>query len=272
MDGVKHSIRDLALGNLSPEDSLRVLEMVERDPELSRELELATALVNVSAQEGKDLFGEQVSLQIHRPKWTSVLHRMLSGLRPTGALRFLGYGLAVLFLIVAGLSQLSRITTSPYASLAAPGESVGMERLRATGEQELILVHRLSVSGNHEEVIELLERYLRHHPGKELTGYVRLALGENYLRSARKTTLMLFPRYDTSKVERAIHRLAQVITSGGNDRLVEEAYWLRAKASLMLEHPDSAISDLNNILLLKGRRSSQAAELLREIVRITSTE
>ncbi len=271
MDDSKNMVRDLVLGNLSPEESLRVLDMVEKDPELSHELELATSLVNVAAEDGKELFGESSTLK-HNPFPRRRAFSRRSSAYAGDAWTYLRYTLAVLVTIGVLLPVVSHFMTGPYVALSALDDSGGMERLRTAGERELARLYDESISGNDEETIRSLERYLRRHPQSEVTGFVRLALGEQYLRSARTSMLTLFPGFDESKVNRAFFQLNQIIDSGGNDRLVEEAHWLRAKAALMLGRPDSAISDLQELLRFKGRLSHQAEQLIGDIASITSSE
>jgi tetratricopeptide (TPR) repeat protein len=271
MDDRRNTVRDLVLGNLSPEESLRVLDMVEKDPELSHELELAASLVNIAAEDGKELFGKPVTLSHDAAPLYRAVNRRLSS-HAVHAWMYVRYTLAAVVLIGVLLPVVSHFMTDPYVALSTLSDSVDMERLRTTGEQELARLYEEPISGNDEETIRFLERYLRRHPHNKVTGYVRLSLGEQYLRSARTSILTLFPRFDAPKVNRALHQFDQIIESGGNDRLVEEAYWLRAKAALMVGRPHSAISDLQELLRLKGRLSHQAEELIGKITNTMTSE
>jgi hypothetical protein len=44
-------LRDFALGKLSPEESLAILDQLEKDPELSSQFELVLALLDLSKED-----------------------------------------------------------------------------------------------------------------------------------------------------------------------------------------------------------------------------
>ena len=54
----KRNVVDLACGRLTPEESLALLDEVERNPALSAELDTAVELVNMAADPGEAVFRE----------------------------------------------------------------------------------------------------------------------------------------------------------------------------------------------------------------------
>jgi hypothetical protein len=258
-----YSIADLALGKLPPEEALRMLEAIERDPEASKELDIQAELVNLASSEGKEIFEPARSL---RP---SLLQKMWSeGVAfrtfPRGLLVPLG-ALATVAVLWVGLSVVSSLTRPPYDGLAQIARSDLEFRTRGDMRDELALVPALCSEGRFDDVVRLSERFVRAYPASDLAGFAHYSAGLGYLASARRSTLGFFPSYDRARVEKALNHLTWVAGDTTRNPLAEDALWLKAKGFLMVEDTGAARAALSRLLAMDGRRGEEVRELIRGI-------
>jgi hypothetical protein len=257
------SIADLALGKLPPEEALRVLEAIERDPEASKELDIQTELINLAAIEGREIFDAASPIRPYyaQKRWWDrpAFHGLLRGpLVPLGAL-------VTAAVIWIGLSIGSSLTRPPYDELAQIARSDQEFRTRGDTRDELAAVPALCSEGRFDDVIRLSERFIRAYPSSDLAGFAHYSAGLGYLASARHSILGLFPSYDGARVEKGLNHLASVVDDTTHFPLAEDALWLEAKGFLMVEKPEQAHAALSRLVSMNGRRVEEAQDVLHRI-------
>jgi ElaB/YqjD/DUF883 family membrane-anchored ribosome-binding protein len=261
----KGYVTDFALGMLSPEESLRVLEEIEHDPGASADLELATALLNVAQTDGEELFApgdEALQAKVQRRKAFG------SGIRDFVRARPLAFPVGVasaLGLLLVVLLTVSKENTSKYYALARIDPVEFVSRVRGFGEDEIQSASSLFSDGRWDESIKVLEWYTRAFPQSDRIDYVHYFAGSVYLLSAPRSYLTLFPSFDRDRVLRAIAHLERAARSPSSQRIREESHWLLAKAYLMLEMPTKASEELERVLSVNGQKKAEAAALIAAI-------
>jgi len=256
-----YSMADLVMGNVPPDEALRMLEAIERDPVASKELDLQTDLLNLASSEGKEIFEPAPFV---RPSPVPWLDRLPFRFPPRSVLVPLG-ALASVAVLWFGLWSISSLTRPPHDELAQIGRSDLEFRTRGDMRDELAAVPALCSEGRFDDVIRLSERFIRAYPASELTGFAHYSAGLGYLASARRSTLGLFPSFDPARVGKALEHLTPLAVGSTQEPMAEDALWLQAKGLLMVENPDAARAALSRLAAMNGRRAVDAQELIRRI-------
>ncbi len=236
-----------ARGKLSPEESERVLAAVEADEVLSRELEEVLQLMRATEaleNEKRDAHGR---LTIGEPALKYVLR------------------IAAAVVVLLGASVLvSQLTKGPYHDLARVDNVDLGVRWRGEAEEQIEWARREFVGGDKDAAIRELERIVQMQPVGESMSVVHLMAGQMLLATAERSTFGLFPRYDRERVARAMDHLGLAAQST-NNRVVEEAHWLRMKGFLMLDEREDAKMEGEEVKRMGGEHDVQAVKLLDEI-------
>ena len=264
----RNKIVDLTLGNLSPEESLKLLEEIETDPDASHDLELANAVLNFVQVHGKEVFGpEKASTSSRAFRWDAILLKVQDVIRRK---RFAYPAILALgtFVMLALLVTASHVSTGKYYQLTKIDEVEFGARLRGPGKEDFALASDYLLQGRYDESIRLLERYIRAYPGSDLLKFAHYSAGAIYLLSAHSSVVSLFPTYDRDRVTKGLNHLSLVEIGPTSIKLEEEARYLQAKGFLMLDRPDEALAELLGVVLLNGSRKEDATELISEIRRI----
>jgi len=260
------SISEFVLGELSPEESLRFLERVEHDPELSAKVEDCVMVMRVAGERGADVF----SIERSGP-W--LVREGTSSARATGyamkeAVSPRNLVMVTIMMLLLAVPWISERLSGPYSDVAVVTRVEVDVQVRGSDDGRLAGIDKLLHMGRHDEAIELLEGYVQVTSTPERRGYAAYLLGGAYLLSARRSYLGLFPTYDRDRVASGMGYLMEVVRTGGNGRLVDEAHWLRAKGYLMIGHPDAAVGEVSGILAEGGSKYAAAAALTAEIRRL----
>ncbi len=256
-------IADFALGKLTPEESLRVLDALERDSVASRRLDLVADIVRASAAYGEEIFESRL---VRAGFWNKLGHVLAGRARAALAARwwtrpaFASAGAVVL--ILAALAGVSHLATSRYYPLTTI-ERLAMEpTTRGPVEAEYAGACRLVAQGKYPEAIRAFERFIRAYPGDDLRYLAEYSAGAANLLSAHHSIGPFFPSYDVEKVVRGLGHLQRAAENSSNGRITEEAHWLRAKGFLMLAEPAAAIAELKIVMAMNSSKREDAAELL----------
>lgn len=254
------SLADFVKGKLSPEESLKLLDEIERDPTLSARLETANLLANLAETYGPDILASR-----EEPRgWIS--EYMLS--RALGKrVRYAALALAVCLFLVVGLFALRWTYPFRYTSLASI-ERVEIEsNTRGDEENEFNLARQLSDDGKIDDAIDVLERFTRAYPRDEALDYAHLSAGALYLFSARRDVMSFITTFDKERVSKGLEHLLLAERTSPRTRLVEKARVLRAKGFLMLSEPDSASSELRYTISMHGESEREAKDLLERVLK-----
>ncbi len=257
-------ISDFALGRLSPEESLKVLDAIENDPKASEQLDLIAGLINAAESQGAEMFGREAVARRAGWRWQNPLKDLGSFLpaRKPAVASVLAGACIVLFL---GVNLLSRLTAPEYYSAAKVDGAEYVSGVR--GADEFAAAHALIARGETDEATSVLERYMRAFPLAQHIDYAHYLAGAAYLVSAHHSVLTLFPSFDRDRAYTAIRHLEAAAEHSGNLRIQEESHWLLAKAWLMLERPDAGLAELRQVLSMNGPRKTAALELSTELQR-----
>ncbi len=260
---IRERMVDFVRGKLDPRDALEVLDAVEQDPGLSKDLDVHVELQNLArsgaASELLDISPETLRPASAAPgPWWGWLLRGRPGLVPAGI--FLG-------IVIVGavfLAIYSR-SSSPYANLADLGDVSASFRMRGGSDAELLDASTRLMEGDSREAANRFERFLRMYPSSEWAPWVEYAAGLSRLSNARTTVLGIRVRYDAGEVGRGLEHLDRVLEMSAVRELMEDALWYRAKGSLMLGDAAGAEAALNRILSMQGSRQAAARELLSNL-------
>jgi hypothetical protein len=248
---------DFALGKLSPEESLRVLDAIEGDPALSAQLEEIAVVVRGIDRDGEELFGKG---REDRGRSSGAVVRDSGWLYVIRA--------AAVFVVLIGLSVLvSALTAGRYDDLTAL-ERVELDvRFRGFDAEDLVRARAAHGEGDEDGALFHLDRFLRMNPEGESSDFARVLAGSIRVEGAESSVLGLFRQFDEEKIMFGLRDLLLVIAHSENPRLVEEASWIVAKGYLMLGRPGDAAGHLRRVVGGGGSRVRGAQELLEEINR-----
>jgi len=237
-----------ARGQLSREESLRVLEKVEVDSDLSEELEEVLSLVRGIEDIQNLRGGEKTPGRIVREQQSRYLLKVAAAL-------------VVAFLSTVTIGELSK---GQYFYLARMEETGLSKRLRGNDGNQIEWAKRMFVSGNRDVAIREMERIANILPEEESKAVVHMILGEMLLCSAERSYLGVFSWYDTGYVVRAMDHLGTAL-EWGDPRIAEEAHWLRFKGYLMLGDRDGARREGVQVLKIGKDRSDETRNALEQI-------
>ena len=260
------TIIDFAHGRLTPEESLGLLESIERDPRASEELDLVVDLMNEAADPQSSIFAAPAFHQ--KPLLVRALRSLLESFRSHPLL----YPIGAFGSIVVALAM---VISTNLLSANKLDELTGIDRTaftwnaRGTDNTDITGAYLSFTNGEYDRSLTLLDRYLRMEPHGELTPYIHYTAGAVSLIASKQSYLTLFRTYDATRVSEALRHLSIAISQSSNRRLLEESRFLRAKAYLMLHSPDEAIAQLDSLRSLNGPRSEEALQMIERIHALT---
>ncbi len=261
----KSKLIDFAMGKLTPEESLSIIEMLEKDPVASRELEVISGILNIAALEGQEAFKKVESETTSKyPRFLDAIVDFADQLRERRiAYPLLGFSSVVLAIV--GLVVASRLATGRYYELTQIERPEFEVPVRGQEEVDFGTAQRLYSQGKFDESIHLMERYIRAFPEGDMIDYAHYSAGAMHLLSSQQSFLSLFPSFDRRKILTGMEHLQQAIVTTRNARIAEDALWLRAKGYLMLDSADEAVGELSKIERLNGMRKDSASQLIARI-------
>jgi len=236
-----------AFGKLSREESLRVLAEIEKDDALSRDLE-EVILVMRSAQEGGN--GREDAR-----RRSTITEPMLKYLVRLAAVLVLGLISAV---------SVSELTKGKYHDLARLDNVDFSGQWRGDGDDDIEWARREFAVGDRDAAISKLERVVRTRPAGESMNVVHCMVGAMLLATAERSVWGLFPHFEEKRTTQALGHLVLAMQST-NILVVEEAHRLRMKAFLMLNEPQEAIKEGEDVVRGGREGGAEVMMLLREI-------
>jgi hypothetical protein len=257
---------DLVTGKLSPDESLRVLDLIDREPDLSRELDIRVALMDALASgQTDDAWQKQTRQSGVAGRIKSVREVIASYV----AVRQLAIPVAISgALLLAGIGVMRSLPLQSAERFALfKVESPEVEiNVRGAGEDDIKSAHMLFRTGKYREAIALLERYTKAFPQSPTTAYAEYSLGAMFLASADRRVLGVLQWFDKSTVEAGLEHLAASLDSSSSPRIIEESHWLRAKGLLMLNDLVGARRELEVVAAQHGVRETDVRRLEGAIV------
>ena len=263
MENLKiNTIVDMAQGRLTPEESLQILEGIDRDEATSADLELVVDIINLASESGGNVFraGERTGLSWWRrlALWLSRIFENDRVLHPVGVV-------SVVLVVLAMILGANALWTGPYEELTGIDGTAFEWNARGPGEMDIAIAYQLFTKGEYDESVLHLDRFLRSHPNGELVEYMHYSAGVVYLLSARHTIFTLFPSYNRLKVTAGLQHLECAIARTSSPRLAEESRYLRAKGFLMLGQKEAAIAELDSVRTVDGIRAQEASQAIARI-------
>ena len=260
------TIVDFAHGRLTPEESLGLLESIEKDPRASRELDLVVELMNEAANPQSNIFAAPASIQ--KPILVRAVRYFIDGFRshpllyPAGTL---GCLVAALVIVIS----VNMLSTDKLDELTGIDRTAFTWNARGTDNSDIAGAYLCFTNGEYAKSLTLLDRYLRLEPDGDLAPYVHYTAGAVGLIASRQSYFTLFRTHNETRVLEALKHLSQAIVQSSNRRLLEESRFLRAKGYLMLHRPDEAIAELDTLRSLDGPRSEEAMQMIERIHALT---
>ena len=121
-----NQITDFALGKLTPEESLHVLEVIERDTAASRHLDLVSDLVRAGAEYGEELFeSRRVPAGYWERAWLVITGRVRAVMISRWWIRPALASALGIVLLVGALEIVSHGVTSKYYPLTTIDRHLG---------------------------------------------------------------------------------------------------------------------------------------------------
>ncbi len=253
-------LSDFVLGKLPPEESLKMLDEIERDPHASKEVDTLAGLATLGAAgdrvftESRMGLGDRLAAMLKKFRDVLVHRRViLAG----------SFGLLIL---AAAVFLADRIVRNPYDNLARVHPDDLVSLVRGPMEDDFTKAYGRIADGNYDDALRTFERFLRAYPRSPLAGYAHYSAGMVCLLSARHTTLGLAPRYNPERVSQALLHLRAAGDGGALPGLVEESHFQSAKAYLMLGRTEDAMNELQAVLATRGQLYSDAVTMMSKIV------
>lgn len=246
---------EFALGKLSPEESLRILDAVGKDPELSGDLEHILLMLNEGEREGllqHQNYGNGGESGPRLREWSRFGRQAIRTA-------------AVLCMIVGAGSITREISKPPHCAIATVGDSDLEFRTRSGSEDVLSAARGLLLDGTPDDALRLTEWYLAVYPEGSARSEAHLLRATAFLIEAKRTRVGVFVSFDSGLVEQAWSELQKAKTDGSSAGIAEHIVWFEAKALLMKENLPEARSRLQRVVALGGVRSRKAADMLDRI-------
>lgn len=264
-----NQVTDFALGKLTPQESLRVLDLLDGDAEASRHLDFVSDIVRVGAEYGEEIFESRLAPAGYWGRLWFVTTRWLrSAMTSRWWIRPAFASALSIVLLMGTLEIVSHAVTSRYYQLTTIDRLALEPTTRGQVDAEYDGACRLVAQGRYTDAIRAFERFIRAYPGDDLRYLAQYSAGATYLLSAHRSIGPFFPSYDVETVIRGLGHLQRAADNSGNRRINEEAHWLRAKGFLMMDAPASAIAELRLVVRLNGPKKDDAAELLNALAAI----
>ena len=255
-------ITDLVLGKLPPEEALKVLDEVERNPEASREVELAVQMLNFARGEGAEEFASQEAAATAKVKlrrrWWDVVPGWIRAPR-------LVYAMAAVSVVVV-LGIVTRYFVVPRDVIPdAGGEWIEWATVRFPESVDLLTAQETFRDGGNLAAYDKLTRYLRVHPDDPLRGEVRYNAALLCFDLGREEVAGILVSYDTVWISRGLGILDMVVEDTSSVALVEGARILRAMGLIAVGRGAEAEADLRIVSDLRGPHEAEARKLLQKI-------
>jgi hypothetical protein len=243
---------EFALGRLSPAESLRILDRVSADDELSADLDLVLLMLNEGEREGllhRRTYGPSGDRGSRLREWSTF---SLTVLR-TAAMLFMVLGVGLI---------LREVTKPDYADLAAVGSSDLDFRMRGRAEDVLGLARAMVMKGEYDDGLRMAEWYLSVYPDGNERSEAHVLKGALLLVQARKSKVGVFLSFDASLVDAAWTELQSARLARDFVRTREHVAWFEAKALLMKGNVQQARALFESVALMGGVRNDDAKRLL----------
>jgi len=258
-------LSSLVNGQLSPEEALRVLDEVERDEEVSHDLDLHVELLNLARSSRENPFDTSSTDESALRRGGHYFARWLGSLF-VGHRSLVPVGIAVAcFLGVGALLTFRLVEASPYAGLAEIREPEIPIRVRSESDADLAVAAELLTAKKYVDAARRLERFLRMYPGNESVPWVEYAAGLARLAGARKTTWWIIVHFEKPEVETGLRHLQSVVEGRDIPGLREDALWYQAKGFLMIGNLEDAEQNLRRLVSLGSGRSVAAEQMLVDL-------
>jgi hypothetical protein len=256
-------LTDLVNGRLRPEEALRLLDEVERDPALSSALDRKISLMDLTRSE--DVRGVFAELDLKKGGvWAQL--RVWGG-EVVALVHIPRYAViaGVLLLLLLGwwgmMQYVGRIPPSYAMHLEVKGEDFAL-RLRSFSDADISLAAERIVAGEYPAAVERLERFIRMHPDDEFTSLAEHVSGVIRIVGATRRPWGVGVWVDRHEVRLGLDRLASVRGRIGVKAVEEEGLWYEALGWLMLGDEVKAGEILGRVVKMSGVREKEARDLL----------
>jgi hypothetical protein len=251
----QYSLVDLALGKLTPEQSLEVIDKLEQDPFKSSELEL---IINILAS-AEALPAIEDSRNNPKRGYPSGVRERRSDF--TLAMR----SAAAIVLLLGSVFLSGEFSEAPYASLIRVCAEDMDVRTRGESAEIVEIAYALVLEGDNVRATELVNWCLNAFPEGEESAQAHLLKGGMLLMASKRSVLGFFSHYDTVLAARGLSELHLAFGQTNQRRLKECALWLGVKGNLMVGNKSAALNQIETLELIGGTRQADARRM-RDII------
>ncbi|MCC6396570.1 MAG: hypothetical protein IT282_06090 [Bacteroidetes bacterium] len=247
--GNKHSLVDFAQGQLTSEESMEVLDLVEGDSQKTIDLETVIDILN--AVEDADLFTDDSCKSDSAGRLSDLDHRFMSAIRA-----------AALVVALLGATLIAQELSKPAMLEIAHVELQDFD-LRTRGDGKLIMevAYSLLSEGEYERTMKLVDWSLNVLPKGDDRAHAHILRGGMWLMKSENYTLGFFSHYDTTLVRLALEELAKARQDSDQRKVLETSLWLAIKGNLALGDRYQALEQTRQLLSVGGIRNADAFRL-----------
>lgn len=246
---------EFAMGRLSHEESIRFLDDVERNPELSASLDMICHLLREPG-----VFAEQPE---GTPAVRASTRRTRSG-RVTEQSLVYAVRLAASVLVVLGGLWLWSVLAAPAWIAWARVDSTDLDiGIRGAGSGELAAAEALLQREEYQAALDLLRWVAKVATDRNSVVRAKVLQGWVHLLLADQRWAGLHVRTDKVQVNRGLAVLHDALGTDGDGDLRATALWLTAKGYLLQENVAGACEVLRGDEVLQSRYGDRARMLSR---------
>lgn len=247
----EYSLADFALGRLSSEESLKVLDFIERNDAKNKELDdIIRILALGSYVRGPESGRNELDQSGPRParvspSFLSVISRMA----------------AVVLVVVGGVLVAGERSKPKNLELIEANAADIDVTTRSRSDGVVAIAYALLLEGDNRRASELLNWCVEVLPDGEDLAYAHLVRGGMLLIDSKQEHLGVFSHFDTNLVNLGLAELEMASRESAPRRVRECADWLAAKGNLMIGEELRAIQYLNDVEEAGGIRQAEAKSL-----------
>lgn len=247
----EYSLVDFALGRLSSEESLKVLDLLERNDDKNKELEDIIRILSLGSNIRDPESGRNEFVQ-SGPRHTNVSGSLLSVISR----------IAAVVLVVVGGALVAGERSKPRNLELIEANAADIDvTTRSRNDEAVAIAYTLLLEGDSKRASELLNWCVEVLPDGEDLAYAHLVRGGLFLINSKQEHLGLFSHFDTNLVNLGLAELEKASRDSAPRRVKECADWLAAKGNLMIGEKLRAIQYLSEVEEAGGIRQADARNL-----------
>ncbi len=246
-----YSLVDFARGQLTCEESLEILGILEEDSTRSEELEIVLRMLEPNSAVGSSVITDDEKKKAGR-KAVRDQHTGFEVIVRSAALAILVVGTALLAQEFGKPEGFNLLHVNPNDI-----------DIRTRGEPEKIaeIAYALICEGENKRAMELVDWSLSALPEGDGRAHSHLLKGGLLLMKSEIYYLAIFSHFDSTLVRQGLNELDLARRMSGQRRVIEGAIWLSIKGNLMIGDRFKALEQIEALESSGGVRHAEASRL-----------